>query len=609
MSNFFDDIITPNTMNTMKHLGESFDSYNFGIHQLLNFQFMLYDSLNELAAKFTSLKTEVSFLGNQLLNIDDAVSNYMKENPIEVYTRDGVPIDDALSVLQEKISSLNDRITSINDKNEKFDLIINESASKEALLNLSAELERNTETNNETALAVQMIQKEINRQKDGDDNKWEVIRDMFRQQVEQYGASIDQKVDQSDLSEYVKHSELVELNNLFRSVPDDCRTKIPEIIPQVMRLTGLSMDEKLQRAYDLLHVERKRIDNENYQLNEAFQSLKQTAIAHQQYNEQEHQTDFIECEVRDVSIDSGQAEVSDTRYQQIKRYSKRYSVMSNFDGPDNVFCEREGDVSDILEGVIRGITEDSNNNSYIGNGIDNEDGTAVNANVKGITSRVIEHCQGIIERQLGLIMNSFGVKIDKNEIVTLIRQLNIVEDLQKQIESLNVKMTLKIDQSLFYDELKKYMLKEEFFEKCGDLNNSNQAASSLAGNGSSMLPKVTSRSVQKRAKTDQRNRPVPLVPARNPYMIGVNDKFLKGKDNKLYLRETTTIADKNYKEPPITGGMSKSYYERSKMSMEIEGIEAAVDFQPFVPADEVNANKKNVVPVVQVETYQFGSTS
>lgn len=594
-------------MNTMKHLGENFDSYNFGIHQLLNFQFMLYDALNDLAAKFTSLKTEVSFLGNQLLNVDDAVSTYMKDHPIELYTRDGVPIDDALSALQEKIKSLNEHMTSINEKNEKFDLIINDVASKESVADVKSELEKTTETSNETALAVQMIQKEINRQKDGEGTKWEVIRDMFRQQVEQYGASIEQKIDQSDLADYVKHTELIELTSLFRSVPDDCKTKIPDIIPQVMRLTGLSMDEKIQRAYDLLHVERKRVNAENHQLNDAFQSLRQTAVAHQQYDEQEHQTDFIECEVRDIGLDPNNIEISDTRYQQVKRYSKRSSISSSFDGPDKVFCEREETKSDSIGDIIDDIDNERNIN-YDQNDGNNNERISSNTDIKGITARCIAHCQEIIETQLGILMRSLGVKIDKNEITTLVNELKIVETLQKQIEGLNVKMTLKVDQSMFYEELKKYMLKEEFFEKCGDLNNLNpNSSSSLAGNGTSILPKVSSRSVQKKSKNDQRNRPVPLVPARNPYMIGVNDKFLKGKDNKLYLRETSTIADKSYKEPPITGG-SKSYFERSKMAVEMEGIDAVVDFQPFVPADEAHTNKKNGVPVVQVEAYQFSPT-
>lgn len=89
-----------------------------------------------------------------------------------------------------------------------------------------------------------------------------------------------------------------------------------------------------------------------------------------------------------------------------------------------------------------------------------------------------------------------------------------------------------------------------------------------------------------------------LVPARNSKLLGVNDKFLIGDDGKTYLKETTRVGDRNYKEPPITGTGSGrvSYYDRSKMSMEIDGVDAVVDFQPFVSVDELKKNQKGKDP-------------
>ncbi|OHT05035.1 hypothetical protein TRFO_06005 [Tritrichomonas foetus] len=580
MSSFFDDIIAPNTISNMKHLGDNFDSFNLGIRQMLNFQFMLFDALNELAAKFVSLKTEVSFLGNQLLNVDDAVSTYLASHPVEVYTRDGVPIDDAISILQDRLNATSERLNLINEKTEKYDIIMSDSVSKDVINNINMELERTTETSNETSMAVQMIQRELTKQKDQDDNKWDVVRNMFKQQVEQYGTVIDSKVESSDLVDYVKHSELAELMALFRSVPDDIKTKIPDILPQIFKLKGLSMDEKLTRAYDLLNIERKRIDTENQQLNDAFNQLKEAANANSAYAETEHDTDFVECEVRDIATDSGYVEFEDERTAKIKRFAQRSTIATNFDGPDNAIAEAETGITDLLDQI------DTNGG----------EGFSGKVNTKEIVSHVLNRCQGIIERQLELLFNALGVKIDKNDIVTLVHQLSIVEALQREFEAIKIKLPLKVDQSVFYDELRRYMLKEEFYEKYGGEFGPFSA-------DRSNLPKVTSRSIQKRAKTDQRNRPVPLVPARNPYMLGVNDKYMKGKDNKLYLRETTVVGDKSYKEPPVTGS-NRSYFERSKMSMELDGIEAVVDFQPFVPVDEV---KRSGSTIIQAEPYQFGA--
>ena len=54
-------------------------------------------------------------------------------------------------------------------------------------------------------------------------------------------------------------------------------------------------------------------------------------------------------------------------------------------------------------------------------------------------------------------------------------------------------------------------------------------------------------------------------------------------------KKIAKLSDKQYREPPITG--DRSYYDRSKISMEIEGVDAVLDFQPFVPADTLKHDK------------------
>ena len=557
---FLDEIIPQSTINNMKHLSDNFDMFGVGIRQLLNFQFMLYESLNELATKFTSLKSEVSYLSNQVLNVDDAVNTYLSHHPVEVLTRDGMPVNDALTTLQERINATSERLKSIDEKNHRYEALFEDAVTKEDIGYLNLELEKTTEVNNETSNAIKKLQKEINKQKDSEDNMWNEVKDIVRQQMEQYESMMNQKIESSDLLDYVKHAELAEVCTLLRSVPNDSKTRIPEILPQVFRLTGISMDEKLQRAYDLLHIERKRINAEKQQLKDAFSELKEKA-ALSAYQESEEE--MIEFEVRDVGTDSGFVEFEDARTQKIKKFSKRMAVATNFDGPDKIFSEHDLTIQELIDSC------------------DMEDDGSFqikNNNINDIVKAVVNQSQAIIERQLGLLLKSLGVQIDKNDIKTLVNQLSIIEELQQEMEAIHFKLDLKVDRSLFLEALKKYMLKDEFYE-----NSNSKTNYSLTP-----LPKVTNKSaqVQKRSKTAQHNRPVPLVPARNPYMLGVNDKFTKGKDNKLYLRDTGPATDKSYKEPPITGSPNRSYFERSKMSMEYDGIESILDFQPFVPPEK-----------------------
>jgi hypothetical protein len=164
-----------------------------------------------------------------------------------------------------------------------------------------------------------------------------------------------------------------------------------------------------------------------------------------------------------------------------------------------------------------------------------------------------------------------------------------LEELQEETQACKTKLLLKVDQSLMVDMLRNYVTRDEFYAKTGD-----QVVLKLG-------PKPT-KPPPRRPVTPSRPPPVNLVPARNPLMLGVNDRYLKGKDNKMYLRETTTISDRAYREPSLTG-QPRSYYDRAKTELEIDGVAAVLDFQPFVPADEARPN-----PRVRVETYDFDGT-
>jgi hypothetical protein len=334
------------------------------------------------------------------------------------------------------------------------------------------------------------------------------------------------------------------------------------------------MDEKIQRAYDLLNVERHRLNLEGEQLREELRRLKNLGANAAAIDEGmgEEGGDVLETEVRDVATDSGFAEGLEPYLSAIRRKFEHVTAWTLFDGPGRCESDRVPDVSELLaeaEGESAGPLT-----------------AAVHVDVNAITVSVLNRCQEVIERQLAQLLGAMGVKIDRNDIAVMVRQLRVLDELQQDSEALKAKMILKVDQSLMVDMLRNYITRDEFFAKTGD-----QTVLKL---GPKPKPVPTRRPVTP-------SKPVVnLVPARNPLMLGVNDRFLKGKDNKLYLRETTTIGDRSFREPSLTG-QPRSYYDRAKTALEIDGIEAVLDFQPFVPAEEARPNSR-----LRVETYDFG---
>ena len=152
---------------------------------------------------------------------------------------------------------------------------------------------------------------------------------------------------------------------------------------------------------------------------------------------------------------------------------------------------------------------------------------------------------------------------------------------------------MKVDYSALMQEIDKCLKREEFFEMMDTQPMSTPRSRKFAS-----IPKVKKQSSgnvgtitavlnsARRQKADVQ-KPTTLVPARNSKMLGVNEKYLIGDDGKTYLKESLRISDRTYREPPITGDRSSrvSYYDRSKVSMDVEGFDAVLDFQPFVPAD------------------------
>jgi hypothetical protein len=518
----------------------------------------------------------------QVSGIDDAVASYFDRNPIRFVTRDGVSIEDALTGLIERITSLTTRFVGQDESVHRLGVLVGDCCTKAEFETLSHEVEKSSEIMNSTAITLEAIQKDIIVQKANEEGNWDTIKQIFREQIAQYATQLDDKVSSADMEGWVRHSELAELMALVSAVPSERRPLIPDILPKVLANAGLTMEEKLQRAYDGLSVERERIKGERTETGIEFRKLKELHANFQTLEQQRggvhSEADYIEVPVRDVATDVGVCDAGEERHQHLLRNGHRASAETFFDGPEKCLASRTAELGDLLDKVS---DDEAPPKAEIGD-------------LNEVIQKVFVHCQGFIERQMELVLGAIGIKIDRNDIVTLVHQLQLVRDVQTECQNLKRKLTLKVDLSEFNDVVKTLMTREEFFQRMGPATPVRQPMGDT--------PKLaTCRSTSSAKKPQATTRPVPLVPARTPLMMGVNDKFLKGKDNKLYLRETGQVGDRAYREPSVTG-QPRGYYERSRMAMELDGAEAVFDFQPFVPADEAQADP---VSRVKVEPYDF----
>lgn len=573
MTSFFDEIIPNHTLMNMRALGDHIDYFGGAIKQILNFEFLLYDSLNDLASRFVDLRTEVSQMSTQLVNVDDAVQAYFRKNDVHITTKDGLSLDDAVAELKDSIEQIYRRLEKQGLRTDKLEAETEKMVQKDDWKLLVENVNKYSSMAEEGMHGVQRLQEQLNDQTSNIDGKWDIIKSMFKSQTDEFQAVLDRKPSLADLEKYCRHKDLAELCTLLSSLTAEKRTRIKEIIPQVFLDSAMTMEEKLQAAYKLLTIERERLDLEDAELVEEFEQLKN--LIKMQNSDEIRDPKFKEVTVTDIGTVNGFVETSEPRSLVFNRGVSHRSVQAQFQGPDN--CEADNDV-ELDELVSAYLVKQRTGNAQ---------GMILSDEFK---SDIVKSCTDAIEEQLAPLFGASGAPVDKEDIHVLIGELKEVSEFKTALEALKVKLNLKVDQSFLMQELEKCLKREEFFEMMECPATGTRTGSRRGFNSALRVRKTNDRSNTATPPTSGRRqkpevqKPVTLVPARNSKLLSVNEKYLIGDDGKTYLKESSRISDRQYREPPITGDRSHaSYYDRSKISMEIEGVDAVLDFQPFVP--------------------------
>ena len=194
MDSTFEEIIPPSAVAEMNQLGQNMDMFQMSMKQILGFQNMLYQGLKALSNKFGSLKNEVNFLNNQLLNVDDAVQNYLSRNPVTVYTRDGQHLDDALGDLQDRINSIMARLNKLESNNERFENFMEACVTTDDIQDIRTQIKQNNTISNDHAQAIESLQNSIEKQDLKLDEKWKVIKDFFNKQHVEMDLKLESKI-------------------------------------------------------------------------------------------------------------------------------------------------------------------------------------------------------------------------------------------------------------------------------------------------------------------------------------------------------------------------------------------------------------------------------
>jgi hypothetical protein len=562
-----EELLPTQSMQKMKQLGGNFDIFSQSIKQITTFQMQLYESIRGLAETMASVKTDVSALNGQMANVEGTIQTSLQNTQLDIVTRGGVPLDDAIAGHGERIASLYRGLDAADSRIDRLEQLAEISIHKDEFESLATIVSHNAVSANEAANGIQKLQMELNSQAGDLDRKWQALKGILQDNSADLIAKLDERVSKRDMKAYCQHRDLAELCTLFSSLPQTKRVQIGQLIPEIFLDSTISMDEKLKLSFERLHVERERVDLEDAELVREFEQLKHLAL---KQNTDETSDQMINADVCDVATDSGYSERYEVRELIYNRSVHRLSIATQFGADSSCEATREVDFQQVLDETLtksRKFTEQPE------------------VDMGEVTASIIHTCQTFIEKQISALAGVMDFKLDPKDLHTLITQLKVVEEIKAELNTLKLKMKFKADSSLIPHELERYVKREEFFEmmEC-------QSTTPKSKRAMTALPAVRPLKPEKTPPTSTRPkraepRPVTgLVLGRNSKMTGVNDRYAVGQDHKMYLRETPTPTESASGEGTANVSGRASYYDRSKMSMEVEGVEAAVDHQPFVPA-------------------------
>lgn len=614
------DNIEASTMNYV------FEMFGKSVTQMLTASIQQQTAIDELRSQIRSCQTQISNISGTLEEFEDRMFVRLQEMRPVIYTRDGLPLDDALEMLQNKVNSNTEKAQTQEEFINRLDAEVKTKLDTEAFESAFKAANDTTESFTDVAMSLQSLQKDLQKQRQDTDAMMERVTQMVKLQLETHNTrSQMEEDDDEDQDGYVRKSDfkkaLAGLKKLGGSGGPDFDALFDE-----NDLEGtLERLKKAGEGLDQDYAEKKAKLESN--LNRAIGMLSTGDESYDDdwdYDDFEIESEFdvdidldAEVEFRDVMADLDGSIVAEDPYKSNAHSSgqrRNIGLMCDMeayeagleeeDGGEPKSKRKKSKKQKLKEEMMKQKDKIKGEEKSTGKGKVDE---------QKITSMVSSVVMSKVEAMLVDLFSSGagGIKLDKSDAKQLVTQLSSLASVKEEITKLKMLVSMKIDKIECEKELQVRITRDEFFNMLITLFPSNTAIQKALQNYKKKLPPLkkpntpNERTSNGRAQTRNEERdeetghytvhqrnvktatsPQNLVPARNSRLLALNQKFLKGADGKYYLRDVG--GDPGLVMPSIVGSQTQ------KVAI---NPESAFDFQPFQPA---SPNKQSEVEKIQV---------
>lgn len=521
-------------------LNQVFSLFGKGIIQMLQQSVNQQTVIDELRAQNRSLQSQVGNLTAALDEVEDRIFVRLQNMQPTLYTREGIPIDDALDTISSKVQSLNEKIVSNAEAITKVDAELTAKVDRDEFEKANNEAQKAGDSFGDLSNTIQTIQKDIQQIKQNAQDSNDRMMQTIKFQIKSQMLNQQMNTEEQDLTDYVTKDELREkLNKLKLEIANGGsgdQNDVTSIVDYAISGKGLT-EEKVKEAYNLLQQRKANVDK-NYSkqkktINQEMKRLMRLAKNVTKANGEEFGDFEVEeeeeeksennknsqqkIEFRTVGIDTTKDifEVENTESREATRRKKKrnigVTVKINKKRKNNSKETKENnddddDENDDEYNDDESTSENNKSKQKDEKGLDNlidkmqeEQEQDIQQQQQQINAHVDEGklIQKVLEAVMPRVESLFeslsttsgnGIKLEKNEAKQLLNQLSLLDSVQNEMKNLRMKVNMKFDRSTAETELQLRITKDEFFSYLAQLFPENETLKRMAPHPKSKLP-------------------------------------------------------------------------------------------------------------------------
>lgn len=599
-------------------LATVFQLFGKGVTQMVQKDVLQQAMIDELRSQVRALQVQITNLTANMDEMEDRILIKMQSQQPTLFTREGIPIDDALDALTNRAQTTEEHLKAAIEQVNRFDADLASKVDKEEFITVADESQKSSEAFTDISATVHVLQKDVQKLRNEFGDSQDKILQTVRLQIQNSSTIEDTKIE--DLgSNYVTHEELQNVLMNIQPLEQKIRLKKSGLLDFLFTDDGVTED-KIEQAYQILQQKGEELDPDDEegrkQLEDDYQRLIKVIENRQTEQEEEDRgdkgeedgneeegeeedidgvwSDYVEQkEYVDVAIDKEEAEITSTHIRQPTFGESRRSIgLQIYEVNIDDYNEEEEEPSiDIEEAEVPQRRIRSKKQSRMGKVVaqlkKEKDGLAQMRQTQNTTTKVDENriAQAVFDQLmprfevlmtegLNMAAPSSGVQLNKNDAKVMIAQLQSLNDVQKEVKELKLKVSMKLDKGKADQEFALRVTREELFKILADIFPDNSSITQLThsalpplkrtnsprGDVVERLPSESGVVIKSTTKTQS---PKNLKPARQSRLLALNQRYLKGADGRYYLRDLST-------DIPLDGSLRES-----------QDISATYDFLPF----------------------------